>query len=264
MRFKKERVDSDRRGRSSERSDELAFASGDAARRARFLDAVRRVENDRSAGLPHYRKGAEVVDERAVPEKRSAFAEEDVGTTERFEFSGDVSHVLRRHKLAFFDVNRLSRFRGGGEKVGLARKKRWNLQQIDDFRDRRRLRRFVNIGRNGKAGFFADLGEEFKAFVESESAERADAGAVRFVERAFENELERNAFGREGVDDFAKTRRDLRRRFAFENAGAGDQKERFAATAAMRTDVNRILKRHRGALTSWASNAERSGGESTR
>lgn len=222
MRFEEKRVDSDRRGRSSERADEFAFASGDAARRARFLNAVGRVENDRRAGLPHYRKRAEVVDERAVPEKRAAFAEENVGTAERFELGDDVSHILRRHKLTFFDVNRLARFRGGGEQVGLARKKRRNLQQVDDFRDRRRLRRLVNIGRNGKTGCFANFGEKFEPFVETEAAERADAGAVRLIERAFENKLKRNAVGGERGDDFAKARRDLRRRFAFEDAGACD------------------------------------------
>ena len=155
-----------------------------------------------------------------------------------------MPHVLRRHKLPFFDVNRLARFRGGGEKIRLARKERRNLEQIDDFRDRRRLRRFVNIGRDRKPGFFANLGEEFEPFVEPESAKRLNAGAVRFVERTFEDELERNAVGGEGVDDFAKARRDLRRRFAFENAGAGDQKERFVATATMRADINRIVERH--------------------
>ena len=75
MRFEKKRVDSDRRRRASEGADEFAFASGDAPRRARFLNAVRRVENDRRAGLAHDRKGAKIVDERAVSEKRSAFAE---------------------------------------------------------------------------------------------------------------------------------------------------------------------------------------------
>lgn len=75
MRFEKERVDSDRRRRASEGADEFAFASGDASRRARFLNAVRRVENDRRAGLTHDRKGTEIVDKRAVSEKRSAFAE---------------------------------------------------------------------------------------------------------------------------------------------------------------------------------------------
>ena len=244
MRFEEERVDADRRRRASEGADELAFASGDSARRARFLNAVRRVENDRRAGLSHNRKGAEIVDKRAVSEKRSAFAEQHVGTAERLEFSDDVPHVLRRHKLAFFDVNRLARFRGGGEKIRLARKERRNLEQIDDFRDRRRLRRFVNIGRDWETGRFANFGEKFQAFVEAESAERADAGAVRFVERTFEDELERNAVGGEVGDDFAKARRDLRRRFAFENAGAGDQEERFAATATMRPDINRIIERH--------------------
>lgn len=267
MRFEKERVDSDRRGRASEGADELAFASGDAAGRARFLNAVRRVENDRSAGLPHNRKGAEVVDERAVSEKRAAFAEENVGAAERFEFRDNVAHVLRRHKLTFFDVNRFAGFRGGGEKVGLAREKRRNLQQVDDFRDRRRLRRFVDVGRCRKTGLFADFGEEFETFVETETAEGADAGAVRFVERAFENELERNAIGREIVDDFAEARRDLRRRFAFEDAGAGDQKERFGATATMRADFDRIVERHFVAFAGRASvevDAVNGGGGETR
>ena len=161
VRFEEERVDSDRGRRSSESADKLAFSSGDAPRRARFLNAVRRVENDRSAGLPHNRERAEVVDERAVPEKRPAFAEQNVATAERCELVDDAAHVLRRHKLAFFDVNRASGLRGRGEQVRLARKKRRNLQQVDDFRDRRRLARFVNIGRRRETGFFANFREEF-------------------------------------------------------------------------------------------------------
>ena len=128
MRFEKERVDSDGRGRARERRDKFPFSSGPAVRGARLLDAVRRVEEDRNAKIAHNDERPKIVDQSAVPKEGSPFPEYYLPASERGEFRDDKRHIAGRHELPFFNVDRLARLGGACEQIGLAREKRGNLQ----------------------------------------------------------------------------------------------------------------------------------------
>ncbi len=64
-----------------------------------------------------------------------------------------VADLLRREKLALLDIDHAPRAARGYQQVGLARKKRRDLQHVADFSDRPHLRNLMDIGEDRKHPF---------------------------------------------------------------------------------------------------------------
>ena len=94
-----------------------------------------------------------------------------------------------RQELALLHVDRLCRcLRRRDEQVGLAAEKRRNLQDVDDLRRRRRVRRLVNVGQHRQPGARLDLGERREARVETRTAKRRQRRAIGLVVRRLEDQ----------------------------------------------------------------------------
>ena len=107
----------------------------------------------------------------------------------RFDFANSGAHIPRREKLALLDIHHAAGTRRRDQQVGLAREQRRDLQDIDDFRGRRGLRRFMDVGQDRQPGRVLDASEDAQAFVETGSAKALDTGAIRLVERRFEDDF---------------------------------------------------------------------------
>ena len=114
MRFEEEAVDANGDRRSRQWSDHGSIAAGRVSEAARFLDAVSCIEDDRCTQGAHHWQRAEIVDEAAVSEEGSSFAQENIGTARRLQFLHDMPHVPGRHELPLFDMHGSSR-RGCGD-----------------------------------------------------------------------------------------------------------------------------------------------------
>ena len=107
-------------------------------------------------------------------------------------FVDDVLHVPRGDELALLDVHRAARRGRGDQQVGLAAEERRDLQHVAHLRHRRRLVRFVDVGRHGQAGFVSFTRRRTSSpRFHSRAAKRLDAGAIGLVERRLEDELDR-------------------------------------------------------------------------
>jgi hypothetical protein len=132
-----------------------------------------------------------------------------------------VPHVPGRNELSFLDVDRAAAQRSRHHEVGLAAQKRWNLQNIDCFRDTGDVRYFVNISEHRNLDFIFDLFQDAQAFLDARPAKAADRRAVGFVVTGFEDKRETECPGH-ALDDLCHTNGVL---FALNHTGAGDEEE---------------------------------------
>ena len=88
--------------------------------------------------------------------------------------------IVRRDELALLDVDNAAGASGFEQQIGLAAKERGDLQDVDDFGCRRRLRGFVNVGEDGEA--FRLGREDAQSFCEAGAAISGEAAAIGFVE----------------------------------------------------------------------------------
>ena len=101
-----------------------------------------------------------------------------------------VAHVAGREELTLLDIDDPSRFRRGFEQIGLPREERGDLQDVGDARRLDRLRRLVDVGQDRDARRHRAPAENAQAFRQPGTAERLRGGAVGFVVRRFEDELD--------------------------------------------------------------------------
>ncbi len=123
---------------------------------ARFLYAVRGVEDHRHAKGLHLRDRPHVVHQPAVAEKRAAFAQEMFWQPAAASLSTTCRMSLGAMNWPFFTCTARPGLGGRHQQVGLPRQERRNLQQRAHLGRRGRLVRFVNIGRHRQTGRFAD------------------------------------------------------------------------------------------------------------
>jgi hypothetical protein len=132
---------------------------------------------------------------------------------------------LRREELALLDVDSAARPRGLNYQVGLPGQERGNLENIGGLSGSRHLKRVVNIGEHGYAGFGSHPAEYAEGFLDSKPTVGAYRGAIRFVVRRLEDV--RDA---ETVSYRANRVSHLKRvRFAFDEARPGNQEQSWAA-----------------------------------
>jgi hypothetical protein len=122
---------------------------------ARQLHRMRRVEYDGRAGLAHDGQRTHVRHEVVVAERNAALAgEEAILRKPRLacrvtRLVDDVFHVVRREKLAFFDIDRLARAGAGMDKIGLPTQERGRLQHVHHVSHWRNLIDLMNVGQHG-------------------------------------------------------------------------------------------------------------------
>ena len=99
-------------------------------------------------------------------------------------------HIHTRKELCFLDVDDTSCMSSRHKQIGLPAKECWNLKYICHFASRLRLITFVDIGENTKSIFLLDVREHLHSFFQAWATIRVDGGAVSFVERRFEDDVE--------------------------------------------------------------------------
>src|SRR5262249_45350387 len=111
----------------------------------------------------------------------------------------------------------------GDEQVGLAGEKRWNLENVHDFRGRRGMRRFVDIRENCEFEVRFNFAEDAEAFGQSGATKGIDGGAVGLGIRGLKyvGYSSVSSYFRHGFGDLS--RMSLR----FDHARARDEKERI-------------------------------------
>ena len=155
------------------------------------------------------------------------------------ELADDVPHVARGEELCFLDVDGPAGAGGGDQQIGLPGKKGRNLQQVADLAAGGGLMRLVNVGGDRQPGFAFHAGEDFQAGVQTRPAIRLQTGAVGFVERGFEHQLDRQGGRRSAPTARRSAERQVGR---LQNAGAGDDQQRLAGSTAIGADRGGILR----------------------
>ena len=147
---------------------------------ARLLHRMRRVENDRRAGLfRQNRQRAHIGDESVVAKRYAALGDEHVAVSCAGDFFHHVGHVPRREELTFLDIDDASSLCSSNEQVSLAAQEGWDLQDVDDAGDRSALIWLVHVGEQRDRQFFPQLGEDRKRVVSP--IPRALFALVRFA-----------------------------------------------------------------------------------
>ena len=100
----------------------LALPATLVALTARLLHGMGRIKHHRAMVFPHDGQASHVRHQGVVAKRHTTLTHHDVvlvaiGLT---GFLHHVTHVSRRHKLAFFYVDRLTGFRTSHNKIGLA------------------------------------------------------------------------------------------------------------------------------------------------
>ncbi len=121
MRLHEQARDAARHGGARQHRDEFPLAARGGAPPAGQLHRVRGVEHHRAAGLAQDGERAHVRHQVAVAERETALADQDVVRAARlFCLVDHVPHLLRRQKLALFDVDRPAGRSRGADEIGLA------------------------------------------------------------------------------------------------------------------------------------------------
>ena len=218
--LEKEAINARRYRGAGKQGNELGLAAADSTGCRGLLHGVGAVK-DYWGELAHDGKGAVVDDQRVVAEAGPTFGEEDALIAGGTHFFKRVSHVPRRHELALLDVYGTASFAGGYEEVSLAAEEGGNLEDVDSLGGGVAVGRLVNVGEYGEAGFAGDAAEDADAFGESRTTEALHAGAVGFVIAGLEDVGNAHIRGY-ALDGVCHEARVL---FAFDDAGAGDEKE---------------------------------------
>jgi hypothetical protein len=239
--FEEDAVDACGYTGAGERFDEFGLAAAGVALATGDLDGVRNVEDDRIAQPLQNGERAHVDDEILIAEAGAAFGEDNVFVAGAGDFFDDVGHVPWGDELGFLDVDDAAGFGRGEEEIGLAREKGRDLQDVADFGGRLRLGGLVNVSEDGEVQVGFDFGEDAQAFLEAGTAKGFYRGAVGFVIGGFEDVGNAGVGGNFGYS----FRHFARMRFAFDDAGAGDEKERVADAEAQRAERNVVSGDHR-------------------
>ncbi|ENN87028.1 hypothetical protein RHSP_12871 [Rhizobium freirei PRF 81] len=181
MGFDEDAGDADGDGRTRQRLDESTIAAGRAALPAGLLHGMGRIEDDRCAHCRHDRQRAHVGDERVIAERGAALAQKNVRIAAVVQLGKHILHVPGCQELPLLDVDDTAGLGGSDQKIGLAREKGRNLQDIDCLGDDGALFFCMNVGQNRKAVLFFQIGEDFHGFFETDATLAGERRAVRLV-----------------------------------------------------------------------------------
>jgi hypothetical protein len=113
----------------------------------------------------HACEAAHVDYQIAVTEKRAALRHAHARCAGRARLFHRAAHFLRRHPLAFFDVDWFARLRRCNHEIGLAAEERRDLQYITHLGCRAGLSGFVHVGEHRQSGLSFDASKTLEAFV---------------------------------------------------------------------------------------------------
>ncbi len=223
----KDAVDARRHAGRRERFDELRLPVRHAVAPTGKLKAVRYVEHDGNALRADDRKGPHVHHEVVISEAGAAFGDEHARVACGDNLGDCVLHVVWRKELSFLDVDDATGLGGGHQEIGLPAQERGDLEDIGDIGRRSRLLRLVNVREDRHAAARLDRRENAEALIESGTAKGRARGAVRLVERRFEDE--RHVHAARDVGELFRERG--RVGVALDHARPGDEDERVAAAS---------------------------------
>lgn len=194
-----------------------------------------RIKNDRGQ-LPHHRNSCHIVDQSAIAEERASFRQQYAAGTRLARLFNSQRHLIGRHELAFFDVHGLSCPAGGDQQVRLSAKERRDLDRIENLAGRFCLCGAVNVRGDGQVELAPHLGKNIESQVDARTAKTGDARSVRLVVAGFENEWDGELLS----DVFDRLGQFQRVVAPFDDAGAGDDRQRRAAADPYVSDVDRL------------------------
>src|SRR5262245_33510437 len=236
-----DRAHAGRDGRAGEQRDVAAVAAGLGATPARPLDAVRRVEHDRTARRGEHLERAHVRHELVVTEREPAFGHEQIVIPRRRRLRHHLLHLAGREKLPLLQVDRLPGARDRDDEVGLPAEEGRRLQHVDDLGHRARLGGLVHVGQDGQLDLPLDLGEDREALVHPDAAETRERGPVRLVERRLVDDRHPGR-GRDRPHALGVAERRVPR---LDDARASDQGERPGPADRHPADADRTRRHYR-------------------
>ena len=155
------------------------------------------------------------------------------------DFLHHVSQVPGRQELPLLDVDRLP---GGGrrnDQIGLATEERGNLQEVQDLRRRAHLRDFMHVGRDRDAQLTADSPQDLQAASEARTPEGTNGSPVGLVVGRLEDEGDAHS----GCDLPETAGQIESMPFAFDDAGAGNEKEGLPVPEPRAAEVQPVTHR---------------------
>lgn len=188
MRFDEQAIDSRCDSGARQNRSHAAISTGAGAVAAGALHGMGCIENDAMSGLSHDRQAAHIDDEIVITKGRSPLGHVVILAAVGTQFGGDIIDIVRREKLALFDIHGASATSRRDKKVRLTTEKGRYLENIDHFGGGFNLGYIVDIGEDRTAETFFNFGENFEALGESRSAKRFTTGPVGFVEGSLEDE----------------------------------------------------------------------------
>lgn len=211
-------------GGAGERGNKFALSAGTSQESSGKLNAVRCIHNRRTIQAVHNRERAHIDDKILVSESRSPVGEPNFPRSRDGKFIVNVAHFLRRKELPFFDIYTAPRACGGDEQVRLAAEESRDLENIANLLHFFALFRQVDIRENGKLEFPLHHREQLQAGIQARTAKSADGGAICFVERAFEDDVQLGEILTQNVQFLGYFPADG---FVFEGAGTCDEQKLF-------------------------------------
>ena len=232
--LEEETVDTSGDPGAGERFDKFRLTATGVALSTRELNGVSDIVNDGIAELGEDGEGAHVDDEIVVAEAGAAFGENDLGIAGGSDFFGDVAHIPGREELRLFDVDDATGFGSGEKEIGLASQKGGDLQDVRDFGDGGGLGSVVDVGEDGEVQVRLDFAEDAQTLGKSWPAKGFHGRTVGFVVGGLKDVRHAGVRGNFG-DTFSHR---ARVRFGFNDARAGNKKERIASAEAQRAERN--------------------------
>ena len=148
----------------------------------------------------HDREGAHVDDQVLVTESRASVGLPDLGGLGAFELIDHEAHLERRKELALLHVHDLAGLGGRDEEVRLAAHERRDLQDIDDLADGLALLGAMDVGEDVESVVLLHHREEVEASLHAGTTVAAERGAVGFVVRALEDDVQLRVAGGQGLE----------------------------------------------------------------
>src|ERR1700683_963854 len=224
--FQEDPINSSGDGGAGEQRDEFGLAAGDAVRTRGNLHGVGAVKDDRGERA-HDGQRAHVDDEIVVAEAGAAFGEEDAAVAGGGDFFDGVAHIPGSDELAFFHVDGAAGASGGDEQFGLAAEEGGGLEHVRAFSGDFAMAGLMNVGEDGQARLFGEATQNRCALNQAGAAEAGDGSAIGLIVRGFENVRDAEVGGDalDGLGHGADVR------FAFDDAGSGNEKELSGADA---------------------------------